>query len=283
MAESIASILNQSFEDWELIVLDDGSRDNTVSVARRFADPRIRVFEGGRNRGLPACLNQIVSECNTPLFARMDGDDISYPTRLERQVEYLRAHPDVDLVGGGMMVFRSDGCGLGVRRGAQTHQQICARPLRGISMAHPTWMGRTIWFRHNPYDPCAVGMEDWKLLFQTYKASKFANLPDVVLGYREESLSLAKIFHARRNICRTVIEYARESHAPFSALRCVAGQVAKLTVDAAAIETGLNYRLLRHRAPAPTPEAVLEWQAVFERTQARVAAETGQCAEMVQA
>ena len=133
VSDAIASILNQTFEDWELIVYDDGSRDGTVAVARQFSDPRIRVIEGGDNCGLPACLNKIIELCESEYFARMDGDDIAYPYRIQRQLEFLQKYADVDLVAGSIVVFRSDGVALGVRqptsKSVQTHGQAFPWPI----------------------------------------------------------------------------------------------------------------------------------------------------------
>jgi len=271
--ESIASILNQTLKDWQLIVYDDGSQDDTLAVARSFHDPRIRVVQGGRNRGLSRCLNGLIVQCDTKFFARMDGDDISYPTRFEQQLDFLIQHPEVDLVGGFMMVFRAKGEGLGVRRGGERHDQICKVPLAGISMAHPTWMGRTSWFRRNPYHPNASRMEDWELLLRTYKGSTFANIPRVVLAYREDTLSIRKIFEARSNICRVIWEHASAANDRRSCFAYIFAQLAKFAVDFLAIETGLKYLLLRHRVPPCTTKELAEWKDVYERTRARVVVE----------
>src|ERR1700684_499695 len=85
IAVSLRSILNQTFTEWELIIIDDGSQDGTLARAREFDDPRIRIVDGQRNLGLPARLNQAVHLSGGTYFARMDGDDIAYPERIEKQ------------------------------------------------------------------------------------------------------------------------------------------------------------------------------------------------------
>jgi glycosyltransferase involved in cell wall biosynthesis len=270
VAQAIASILNQSFQDWELIVYDDGSRDATLRVTKSFADPRIRVFEGVVNRGLAACLNETIAMASGKFFARMDGDDIAYPGRLEKQVAFFEDHPQVDVVAGSAMVFRSDGHVLGVRRGPRTHDRICANPWAGFAMIHPTWMGKTAWFRLHAYRAEMVRMEDWELLFRTYATSRFANLPDVLLGYREDSLSLRKILVGRERKCRVMVQEALEGRAPWQAIRGVLGQLARATVDLAAIGTHLDYRVLKHRALPASIEEVEIWLEVIGKTQARL-------------
>jgi glycosyltransferase involved in cell wall biosynthesis len=269
VAYSIASILNQTFEEWELIVYDDGSRDGTVAVARQFSDPRIHVVEGGQNGGLPACLNRIIGQCGSEYFARMDGDDIAYPNRFQDQFDFLQSHADVDLVAGSMIVFRNDGSALGVRRGVEAHEEICANPWAGIPMAHPTWMGRTDWFRRNPYNPDLVRMEDWELLFRTYRDSKFANLPEIVLGYREDSLNLRKILVARKHKCAVMLQKAWVDRSPWHAAAGIGGQIARSLVDITAIGLNLNYLLLKHRAPPVLSNEIVVWHDVFEKTRGK--------------
>lgn len=270
VSQAIASIINQTFKDWELIVYDDGSQDGTLDAIRKFTDPRIRVEAGRQNRGLPRCLNEVIARCNGEYFARMDADDIAYPDRLQSQLEFLRNHQEVDLVGGSILVFSTGGAALGARRGASAHEEICVLPWSGVSMAHPTWMGRTEWFRCNPYDANMVRMEDWELLFRTYQHSKFANLPQILLGYREDSLSLRKILVARRYKCGVMLRKMRDERILRGALSGILGQVARALAETAAIGLGLNYLLLKHRIPPVSSNEVEVWQDVLAKTQGTV-------------
>jgi glycosyltransferase involved in cell wall biosynthesis len=262
VAESIASILNQTLEDWELVVFDDGSYDGTPEVVRRFADPRIRLVEGKTNRGLPARLNETVRQSKSVFFARMDGDDIAYPDRLQRQVEFLQKHPEVDLVAGAMVVFGKDRETIGMRRGPREHNQICARPISGFPLAHSTWLGHTEWFCLHPYRENAVRIEDWDLLFRAHRQSRFANLSEVVLGVSEASLSLRKLAATRWHHSRLVIEYAQSFGSYANALGEVCRQTAKMLLDAFALGTGLNHRVLKHRVPPISRAETEEWQGV---------------------
>src|SRR5713101_4536829 len=152
VGEAIASIIAQTFTRWELLVVDDGSTDKTIEIVRGFGDSRIRTFEGGTNKQLPARLNESFQLAKGELFARMDGDDVSYPDRLALQVKYLSAHPEVDLLGGSILIFGEDGVAAGKRVASQTHDEILGKPWRLSSLAHVTWMGRREWFLRNPYD-----------------------------------------------------------------------------------------------------------------------------------
>jgi glycosyltransferase involved in cell wall biosynthesis len=96
--QSVCSILNQTYKDFELLIIDDGSSDNTVQIIKSIKDSRIRLICHEKNLGLGETLNQGLQISGYPLVARMDGDDISMPDRFKCQLEYLRIHPDVDVL-----------------------------------------------------------------------------------------------------------------------------------------------------------------------------------------
>ena len=266
IAVSLRSILNQTFTEWELIIIDDGSQDGTLARAREFDDPRIRIVDGQRNLGLPARLNQAVHLSGGTYFARMDGDDIAYSERIEKQVAFLNLHPVVDLLATAVSVFRDDGFLLGLRRGPVHHNAICAHPWAGFPMAHPTWMGRREWFRANPYHADAVRMEDKELLFRTYTKSTFACLDEVLLAYRENSMSVSKILLARKNFVRTLWQ-ALGKHCSFQvAVRGTWGQAIRGALDSAALASGLRYRLLKHRARPASERELTRWIKVWQQT-----------------
>ncbi len=263
LAVAIRSVLLQTYRNWELIMVDDGSTDGTKEVARSFHDPRVKFVDGAVNRGLPFRLNELVERSTGEYFARMDQDDVAYPGRIERQLRFLQAEKTIDLVGCRVIVFRGHGQALGARGGAKTsHEEICARPTRGFHLAHPTWMGRLKWFRSNPYSTRAEWSDDQELLLRTHTHSRFACLPEILFGYRETALSIRKSFLYRRSFSRSLVRYAVKRRAP-AFLLGVFGQALKFGVDSVAILSGLNYTLLRHRATAATEAELVEWRRVW--------------------
>lgn len=198
LSDAIASILQQDFTDWELLIIDDGSRDGTLELARSFADPRIRVFADGLNRGLAARLNEAVKLARGEYFARMDGDDIAFADRLSTQLDFLRIHPDTDLVGGGALIFTSDLHVRGLRLPPMSHEEICATPWIGFPILHPTFMARRTWFARFPYDETMVKSQDQVLLANACLSSRFANVQRVMIAYREDEPSLGKLWASRR-------------------------------------------------------------------------------------
>jgi glycosyltransferase involved in cell wall biosynthesis len=275
IAESIASILNQTFQDLELIIFDDGSRDNTVRVARQFTDSRIRVIEGGRNRGLPACLNEVIARSETELFARMDGDDIAYPHRLEKQIGKLAANPQTDLLGGSILIFDQNGAARGLRRTEETHHAICGHPWSISKLAHVTWIGRTAWFRRHRYSEWSTHAQDRDLLTRTRRGATFAGIPDVLVGVREAAPSWRKLLPARRQMLRTALQEGVRQLDPSLLFVTSSAELFKLGLDFVATSTGLDRRLLKYRVPFVPPQFVAEWNEVLEQTRARVVREVG--------
>lgn len=262
---AINSILNQTYQNWELLIIDDGSGDLTVPIAQSFKDSRIRVVADSLNLKLPTRLNQAIALSQGKYFARMDGDDISYPERLQAQVEYLENHPEIDLLGTQALIFGKDGHARGFLASKQLHSEICCRPWVGFGILHPTWMGKTEWFRTHQYKTQAIRMEDYDILLRTYQTSRFYCLSKILLGYRVETLSLKKTLIGRYYFSIALIQKAlRDKNYLFA--YGVLEQVAKALLDIFAITTGLNFKILRHRAGSPvSTEQLSQWQQIWNR------------------
>lgn len=111
LPEAIDSILNQTYKDWELILCDDGSKDKTYQVAKKYADkdPRIILLQNERNLGLNRTLNKCLAVARGEYIARMDGDDICDPTRFEKELAVLKTEPDIAIVSTDMLFFDENG------------------------------------------------------------------------------------------------------------------------------------------------------------------------------
>ncbi|HWV47788.1 MAG TPA: glycosyltransferase family 2 protein [Nitrospira sp.] len=209
---ALRSILTQTYQNWELIVVDDGSTDSTREIVSFHAqDPRIRfIQEPSGNRGLAARLNQCVRLARGQYVARMDADDVAYPHRLERQVQFLEEHRDIDLLGTGAVIFKGEGEIIGCYPTAGSHEAICRRPWWGFPLAHPTWMGKRAWFLSHPYSDEDTRCEDQALLLQSFSHSRFAALEEVLLGYRVAEIAAARLGRGRLNYCRRLVERVRD-------------------------------------------------------------------------
>ena len=182
---ALLSIINQTYSNWELIIIDDGSTDGCFDNLPELNDSRIKVIRDGENKGIAIRLNQAIDLASGEFFARMDSDDISLPERFKMQVEMLEADLTLDLVATRTLIINSKSKIVGKLPSALTHQQICAKPWRGFYMPHPTWLGRIEWFKKHRYaSPAPYLCEDQELLLRAYKVSQFKCLAQVLLHYR---------------------------------------------------------------------------------------------------
>lgn len=113
LRESLRSVLGQTFTDFELLVIDDGSTDSTPAILAEFADPRMRVVRNARNIGLVATLNRGLDEARGEWIARQDADDLSAPGRLAAQMSFARGNPSVPLLGADAWLIDGEGRGCG--------------------------------------------------------------------------------------------------------------------------------------------------------------------------
>lgn len=182
---AVLSMMAQTFRHWELILIDDASTDGALASIADLQDPRIRILRGAKNLGLATRLNEAVGLARGKYFARMDQDDISHPERLERQLEFLESNLAIDVVGSRCLLIDGEGHAAGVLEFPSEHGDICRRPWRGILLPHPTWLGKTEWFRRHPYtSPGPYFCEDQDLLLRAHKESTFRSLPEPLLAYR---------------------------------------------------------------------------------------------------
>lgn len=196
---AVLSIIGQTFKDWELILIDDGSTDNAVQEIEALGDIRIKIIRDGTNKGLAARLNECIDLARGIYFARMDQDDASYPTRFEKQIELLQGDTGLDVVSvRGIRISDNDEV-IGLMTCPLTNQQISARPWKGFFFPHPTWMGHIEWFRKYRYaQPGPYFCEDQELMLRSYHQSKFASVDEILFAYREREVrSIRRVFKTR--------------------------------------------------------------------------------------
>ena len=258
LACALTSLLRQTFGDFEIVVLDDGSTDNSASIAAGLGDQRIRVVSDGVQRGLVYRLNEGVVLARGRYIARMDADDVSFQKRFELQMTFLDDHAEVDLLGCRAVAFRNGGSVIGLLPFAVTHEELCARPWNNIPLPHPGWMGRAAWFRANPYrTPEVLRAEDQELLLRASQHSRYACIDEVLLGYRQGAFDLSRTLKARKALwaaqCR--IFFARRQS--LNLLLASAVSVLKVVVDIVATLPGTR-RLWFFRMSEPVCSQVRE-------------------------
>ncbi|MCZ8337167.1 MAG: glycosyltransferase family A protein [Burkholderiaceae bacterium] len=253
---AMRSILAQSMGSLEVVVVDDGSTDETVARIVALDDPRVRVQAGGRRQGLAARLNEGLDAARGFLVARMDADDLAFPERFARQVAFLEQHPEVDLVGTRAIIHDETGHATGVFPGAPTHEVICATPWRGFRLCHPTWMGRREWFLRWRYREHGTSRcEDQELLLRSRLSSRFACLPDVLLAYRWDGLRPTKALPSRLSLLARQLETFAGERRWGLAAASVAAACGKVALDLA---SALGGRRIVHARFASTIDPGLE-------------------------
>ncbi|WP_392437697.1 glycosyltransferase family 2 protein [Cruoricaptor ignavus] len=183
LAEAIESVLAQTFKDWTLLLVNDGSTDNSLHIAQRYAekDDRIKVLSDGENKNLGARLNEIADTAETKFLARMDADDIMHPDKLAKQLAVLESNPNIDVLGTNAYSINEIGEVVGIRNKYNGDGEI----MKVDSFIHPTIMGKSSWFRNNKYDVNAVRIEDAELWLRTKDYSNFYCLTEPLFYYRE--------------------------------------------------------------------------------------------------
>lgn len=145
LRESLDSLLNQTFSDFELIIINDGSTDNTADIIRSYKDARIRYLENSKNEGLAFTLNRGIDLSRGRFIARMDGDDICLPQRFHQQLNFFEAHPDAAILTSWVELMDEDGKFAGYweeEKRAGTPQKIRSQLVKDNCIAHPTVMAK---------------------------------------------------------------------------------------------------------------------------------------------
>jgi glycosyltransferase involved in cell wall biosynthesis len=181
--EAVESVLSQTLPDYEFLIIDDGSSDGSIDIARSYRDKRIRILLNGSNLGIEVSLNRGIQEARGKYIARMDADDISYPQRLERQYTFLQNNPDVDVCGTGVEYV---GALTGFWQPPASHKEIKSYLLFNNALVHPSVMFRREVFLKNNllYQEGFSKAEDYFLWSQAVDRVNMSNITEVLLKYR---------------------------------------------------------------------------------------------------
>jgi glycosyltransferase involved in cell wall biosynthesis len=204
LAEALESVLNQTFQDFEYIVIDDGSTDNSAGILERYArqDNRIRMMHQ-ENRGVIAALNRGCRLARGEYIARMDADDVSLPHRFERQVRYIERRPRIGIVGTWIHNVDRQGSVKSSWRPPTNPKTLEWTHFFGVCVAHPSvLMRQPVLDQLGFYRSGTAHIEDVDLWLRASRITEFANVPEILFKYRTWEGSVS---YVRR-------EFARESH-----------------------------------------------------------------------
>jgi len=256
--ESIASVLAQTYTDFELIVTDDGSTDKTMEIVREFDDPRMVVVCDGMHKGLATRLNEQIAMAHGQYFARMDADDVMLPERLARQMAFVALHPETDVVGSSAIVIDEEGRHIGYRGGCNWKRGKNRQPgdlgyVTTSSFMHPTVMARTEWFRKYYYNPVCEGCEDLDLWSRSVADSHFYSLVEPLMLYRDPHLLDLKTYLYRRRQERYVLRINRERQSALTYNTKVIRSYAKSAATWTLSKIGLGNWVVKSRNVSYSP------------------------------
>lgn len=195
LKQSIESVLNQTFTDFELIMINDGSTDNSLKILESYMlqDSRC-IVHNQENKGLVATLNEGINIAKADIIFRMDNDDICMPQRFEKQMEYLNSHPECVALGTSILLIDPDGFPINTWLYEQSHNKIDALNLSGAAgshICHPSVaLRKSVLLSIGGYRQEYEWAEDYDLFLRLAEVGKLANLQEVLLKYRQHAASI---------------------------------------------------------------------------------------------
>ena len=187
LVAALDSIVNQTYQNWELIAVDDASSDDSFLILKQYAamDDRIKIYKNVTNLGLGGNTDKAISLAKGRFIAKMDADDISYPDRIEKQVRYLLLHDDMVAVGGQTRLIDEDGNVIGKKTFPTSPKDIYEMMYIAMPIQHPTIMidRAKLPLNFKWYEGWKHA-EDTYMFFKLTQYGKLANLNDTVLDYR---------------------------------------------------------------------------------------------------
>lgn len=271
VGQAIQSVLDQTFEDWELIIIDDGSSDGSEDVVRRFSDSRIRFERHSPNRGVSRTLNRALELSRGTWVARHDSDDVSLPERLNLQVAYLRAHPECGILGTYATTTDPDGRPTG----AIEHHPTTDAGIRFACFFDSPFVSSTVIFRRAllekaggfDEDPGRPVWDDYDMWSRLVRASGSANLPLPLLKYRMLPTGLTGTTGHARDMVREQRRRNIAAVLPEAGARAI-DLVARTGRDHARCSptefvqaARLLHRLIDHCRPSPVERKAMEQEA----------------------
>jgi len=188
---AVESIIDQTYKSWEMIVVDDGSTDETGKILQKFArkDKRITVITNKKSKGIGASLNLALTKAKGKYIARMDGDDISLPNRLATQVAFLQKHPKIVAVGGQAEMIDGEGEIFAYKHFPTDSTKLREMIMWMVPIQHPIMMARGEAYKQCRYDETFKTAEDVEMFMQLLKFGELGNVPKVVYQYRKADTS----------------------------------------------------------------------------------------------
>ena len=260
---AVRSVFAQTVDDWRLVLIGDLPKTELAERVGEIRDPRVSVIIGEERMGLAFRLNQSIAMTRSPFYARMDADDVMFPTRLERQIEALSDGRRVDVVGTRAVVIDDHSRPEGLLTEASAVPEGANGFLRANAFTHPSVMGRTEWFQAHPYDASIARAEDKDLWLRTHGDSRFTKLSEPGIFYRVS-------YQFNRDKCvRTIADDFRVTRtgrhfgASTMAIGRMAASAGLKSIVYRIVPAALWPQMRSHRIETVDPESLSNWRSVI--------------------
>jgi glycosyltransferase involved in cell wall biosynthesis len=262
---ALASLVAQTYGDWECIFVDDGSTDNSVAVARSLSDPRIRIFRFEANRGRGAARQFALNQAKGKYLCMLDADDWMYPQRIQRQVDVLEREPNLALVSAGMVVIDKKNEICGVRR-TPKQDRTTFPPMSQLSMPPVPFaasMLRMKVAKLSTFDPRFLRFEDVDFLLRILMAHPYSLLLQPLYAYAEYGpVNLHAVLTGYRYSALSFLKHWKSSSLR-SAANCFTVGI-KSAVYCVSSGLGVSEWLVRRRSRAPLPDEIENYNKARE-------------------
>ncbi len=191
LSQAINSVLDQTFKDFEFVIINDGSTDNSKDIIFSYNDPRIKYVENEKNIGVVSTLNKGVGYCTGRYIIRMDADDICSPTRFEEQITFMEKHPKVGLCGSWITLIDESNNVTGNNLSQVKSEFIKIHQLFSVPFNHPSIIAKADLLKQNRYEH-VIAAEDYDLWSRLEDKTEFANIPKYLLQYRWHQTNVSK-------------------------------------------------------------------------------------------
>jgi glycosyltransferase involved in cell wall biosynthesis len=261
---ALKSIYAQTFVDWELILINDGSTDNSPEVAASLRDGRVRYIDDSLNLGLPARLNQIAREARGEVIMRMDSDDLMHPERLRLLIQALQANPGAQVVHSASISLDRYNRPIGRSR-ARTVPPSELEVFRTGGILHSTIAASRDWFLRNPYKEDYLRAEDRELFVRTYRQTRYAYVDKPLYYYfhlgnvRPGAYSLT--YKTERRVIR---EYGRARLGFLRTKQLLYRSYCKSLLLHATSVLGIQNHIFRHQPTPLSYSEISEYEAALQ-------------------
>lgn len=268
LLDAVRSIFAQTISDWELIMIDDASTDNSWHLMQKINDPRVIILRNETNQKQAYTQNKGIEAARGKFIARMDADDLSYSQRFEKQLNYLEKNPEVDLIGcGSISVYKNLEPFL-VTKPVESHDEIIQYAGMYFPILHGGMMGKSEWFKKWRANPKMKYAQDFEFLFKSYLHSKFGNIKDILYAARfvggtsPVSRKIESVYYK----ALTLFEHGFKKGLYKQTLLGLLSLVPRPALYLLKAAVGKNEKaLIKARGSTPEPADILEFRNELER------------------